>query len=214
MTIYSEQTSRSLLTGATDPEGDPITVRRINGQIITTWPHTVALPEGHAIITELGQVSYDDGGALIGHPSEGVTLDNGTFTFQLWDGTSESPEYTATIDLLGGVSATVGYVAAPVFRLAGDQNVTGDPVTAWAASIGVNDFSPVGTPTTGTAPNGTTTVVIGADEGFTGPATGLPTEPCRWQSSLRQNNSPIQDLATAPTRPLAPSRFRWMRLAI
>jgi len=83
MTIYSERTSRSLLTNAIDPEGDPISVRRINGQIITTWPHVISLPVGEARIAETGQVTYDDTGVSTDHPDVGQTSMNGAFTFSL-----------------------------------------------------------------------------------------------------------------------------------
>ena len=105
MTQYPENSSWTLITGATDPEGDPIRVRQIEGAIITTWPHVITLPKGTLSITEFGVVTYDDGGDLSGHPVVGGTLPNGSFSYTLWDGQSESPVYQANVELQGIASA-------------------------------------------------------------------------------------------------------------
>ena len=101
MTIYSEKNSFSLLSGASDPDGDTITVRRIDGAVISSWPHTVALTTGTAQVMENGVVTYDDGGDTSGHPTGGQSAGNGSFTYTLWDGQDESPVYTASLTLSG-----------------------------------------------------------------------------------------------------------------
>ena len=101
MTIYAERTARTLLTGAADADGDPITLRRINGAIVTSWPHVLTLPTGRVTISETGVVAYDDQGSVAGHPTDGVTASNGSFTYTLWDGKDESPAYVASVDLAG-----------------------------------------------------------------------------------------------------------------
>lgn len=101
MTNYSEKNATGLLSGATDAENDTITIRRINGVVINSWPHTVTLPTGSAQISQTGTVSYNDGNNTSGHPVQGSTLNNGTFTFNLWDGVDESPIYTANLVLSG-----------------------------------------------------------------------------------------------------------------
>ena len=97
MTVYTEKNSFTLVTGANDPEGDPITVRRINGAVPPSWPHVVTLSSGSVSISENGVVVYDDGGVVSGHPADGQTQTNGTFSFTLWDGSLESATLTATI---------------------------------------------------------------------------------------------------------------------
>lgn len=99
MTTYT--TGNTLLTGASDPNSDTITVRRINGSVPGSWPHTVALTIGSAIVTEAGAVTYDDGGNTAPHPGASASKTAGTFTFTLWDGQAESPTYTATVSLTG-----------------------------------------------------------------------------------------------------------------
>lgn len=101
MTVYTEKNSFTLVTGASDPEGDPITVRRVNGIVPSGWPHVVPLSSGNVSISENGVVVYDDGGVVSGHPSDGQSQTNGSFTFTLWDGNLESTTLTATIELEG-----------------------------------------------------------------------------------------------------------------
>ena len=52
MTRYSENSALTLLSGASDAQNDPITLRRINGAVISVWPHVLALPQGTARITQ------------------------------------------------------------------------------------------------------------------------------------------------------------------
>jgi len=109
MAIYSEQGSITLVNGAGDVDGDPVTVRRINGTVVSSWPYIVALSTGQARIYETGLVEFDDGGATTGHPGAGQTAAAGSFSFTLWDGIDESPAYTADIDLLGVSQSSSGY---------------------------------------------------------------------------------------------------------
>jgi len=105
MTQYPENSTISLLTGATDAEGDPIRVRRVDGTVITAWPHVIALPTGSLVVSEFGVVTYDDGGDTSGHPVDGAMATNGSFSYTLWDGVDESPVYQANVEL-SGVSGT------------------------------------------------------------------------------------------------------------
>lgn len=117
MTTYSEKTGVNLLDGSSDPEGDPITVRRINGSVVSSWPHSVALTLGSASITENGGVTFDDGGSTTGHPAVGSSQANGSFTFNLWDGTDESATYTASISLEGVNDSPSGQNQTLVFEV-------------------------------------------------------------------------------------------------
>lgn len=123
MANYVEKNSHNLLTGMLDPDGDTVTVRRINGSVVNSWPHVVPLSHGTASITEAGIVIYDDGGDASGHPSGGSSQPNGSFTFRLWDGIDESPTYSANIQLdgLGGGGLTT---VSSVSSISGDKGVT------------------------------------------------------------------------------------------
>ncbi len=117
MTIYTEKNSTTLLTGASDTDGDTITVRRLNGTQIASWPRTVDLTTGSAIITENGVVTFDDEGSTSGHPTGGQSQPNGSFTYTLWDGIAESEAYTASINLTGVNTAPTGQDLALVFQV-------------------------------------------------------------------------------------------------
>jgi len=110
MTVYSEKNSITLLNGASDPDGDQIRVRRINGTIITTWPHFVDLPSGRVQVQEDGTASYDDQGDVTGHPSTSNSAANGSFSYTLWDGIDESPVYNVAVTL-NGLGSTVDFGA-------------------------------------------------------------------------------------------------------
>lgn len=102
-----------MITGAFDSDGDTISVRRINGIVPSSWPHTVALTQGTAEISEDGVVIFDDAGDTSGHPTAGF-LSNGSFTFSLWDGLDESASYTATVGLEAGAGSSVPDQPDPV----------------------------------------------------------------------------------------------------
>lgn len=117
MTTYSEKNSKTLLTGASDADGDTITVRRINGVQIASWPYSVSLTTGSASVTQNGAVTFDDGGTTSGHPTGGQNQPNGSFTFTLWDGLAESESYTATVSLSGTNTAPTGQDQTLVFEV-------------------------------------------------------------------------------------------------
>jgi hypothetical protein len=103
MTTYA--LSAKLTDGATDADSDPITVRSIDGSVVTSWPKTVTLTTNQCLVYEDGTVVYDDTGDTSGHPADTATATAGTFTFTLWDGLDESATYTATIKLTGAASS-------------------------------------------------------------------------------------------------------------
>lgn len=152
MTQYSPSAGNSLLTGATDPNGDAITVRKINGVAVdwATNPQTVTLTLGTAKVWQNGDVKFDDGGVTTGFPYAGQTKAIGSFTFTLWDGTLESPAYTASIGLTGVAPA------APV-------GMTSIPDATW--------FDPYSQTVSYSGLSGTITV-SGLPDGMTGTATG------------------------------------------
>ena len=102
MTTYSEKSGAGLLENAFDPEGQPISLRRIGGQLVSQWPHVIDLAGGGTLsIFSDGSVVYADADNPDNHPVQGQSLTIANFGFTLWDGTSESPEYTATVELNG-----------------------------------------------------------------------------------------------------------------
>lgn len=117
MATYQEKSNFTLLTGSNDPDGDTISVRRINGTQISSWPATVNLTTGTASVAETGAVTFDDGGSTAGHPTGGQSLSNGSFTFTLWDGSAESSVYTATITLEGLNTAPSGQNQTLIFEV-------------------------------------------------------------------------------------------------
>lgn len=127
MTLYIPTTGATLLTGASDAEGDTITVHKINGAVIdwSTNPQTLALTVGTVQIWQDGTVRFDDAGLGAGRPAAGASVAAGSFTFTLWDGVAESPAYTANVGL-----------AAPAAGDATDPAVTG--MTPAAGATGVN----------------------------------------------------------------------------
>jgi len=74
MTTYAEKNSKTLLTGSSDADGDTITIRRINGTQVASWPLAINLTQGSVSITETGAVTYDDEGDTSGHPLGGQTV--------------------------------------------------------------------------------------------------------------------------------------------
>jgi len=98
VTTYSEKTLTSLLDGANDADGDAISVYRLDGAVPSSWPHSVALTEGSALVAQDGTITFDDGGDTSAHPSSGSQA-NGSFSFTLWDGMDESAPYTASVAL-------------------------------------------------------------------------------------------------------------------
>jgi len=117
MTIYSDKNSRTLLTGSSDAEGDTLTVRRIDGALVTSWPLSVDMTWGSVIVTEEGLVTYSDEGDPSGHPIGGQAFVNGNFTFTLWDGAQESSSHLATVRLHGVNSAPTGQNVTLIYQV-------------------------------------------------------------------------------------------------
>lgn len=120
MTRYSETRRTNLLDGARDVDGDPVSVRRINGTVPQRWPHKVALSIGTAEIHEDGTVFYENEDDMDSHPATG-SLIGGAFNFTIWDGRAESPVYTATVQLNGGAVS----LKAEITQLRDDPSQTG-----------------------------------------------------------------------------------------
>ncbi len=112
MTSYAERNSLTLLTGAADPDGDMLTLRRINGEVILSWPHVMEMGKGSVSISEGGTVIYDDGGSITEHPTTGASIANGFFTYTVWDGQDESGLQTANITLYGATVAPSRIIAS------------------------------------------------------------------------------------------------------
>lgn len=138
MTVYSERTSATLLTGASDADGDAMTIRQIDGEVVSSWPHVKELTNGSVSIAENGTVTYDDGGSLSSHPTVGNNLEDGTFTFTVWDGQDESAEQTATITIYGTTVAPTAIIASTTRPL--DDLSTGTTMAALSA-IGTAPFT-------------------------------------------------------------------------
>lgn len=142
MTTYSERLGRSLLTGASDPDGDPITVRRINGLVIDWGANggvlILSLPNGAVRITEAGAVTLDDATATTGSfPADGETSSNGSFTYTLTDGSLDSATVTATITLRGAAAAANVPAAftAGQWSVADAQAAAGGTVTVTVSAL-------------------------------------------------------------------------------
>lgn len=138
MTTYSERTSTTLLTGASDADGDAMTIRQIDGAVISSWPHVKELTRGSVSIAENGAVTYDDGGSLASHPTVGNNLEDGTFTFTVWDGQAESPEQTATITIYGTTVAPTRIIASTTRPL---DDLTSGAVMAALSAVGTAPFT-------------------------------------------------------------------------
>lgn len=204
MTTYNEKTGKTLLTGATDAEGDAIVMFRVGTTLpgggtggTATFPATVTLNNPTSAVTTVsvasdGAVTMSDGGDPSSFPANGasnVTL--GTFQFTIADdngaestvgGAASNGVYTATVTANGVTSVNPNsYVTAGlVLRLAADAGVTASSgvVTQWLDQVSGRVFTPVGSPTLGTPAGGTATatMVIGVNAGFTSSdLTGMPT---------------------------------------
>jgi hypothetical protein len=136
MTTYSENTGTTLISGATDAQGDPITVRRINGSVPGAWPASVALAVGSVRVSQNGAVTFDDGAGSGSNPEQGQSLAAGSFTFTLWDGATESPAYTATVTLTGAAAVVAGATTFGALTSAGQGGiaVTGTGIVSGDAS--------------------------------------------------------------------------------
>jgi hypothetical protein len=132
MAIYLERSNVTLLTGATDGDGDAVTVSRVNG---SPGNIGVAVPlaggsGGFVTVTADGVVTLDDTGMTA--PAADQTAVAGSFTFTLTDGDLESPEYTATVSVLG--VATTDAPANTVLPSVGGTPRIGATLTADSGS--------------------------------------------------------------------------------
>ncbi|NWG46259.1 MAG: hypothetical protein HXY25_06895, partial [Alphaproteobacteria bacterium] len=173
----SEKAGLSLVTGAFDAEGDPISVRKVNGSVID-WsggPHEVQLSSGKVVITEAGQVTYDDEGDVLGHPLDGQSGANGSFTFTLWDGLAESAQGTRSIQLNGVASQTS--IPGLVFDIDPENDVvlSGSDVTTVTDQVAGIVLTALGTPTIIQTPASVDAIQILSGEGLkSAVTTGLP----------------------------------------
>lgn len=204
MTVSSEKTGKTTLTGATDAEGDPIVMFRAGTTLpgggtggTTTFPATVTLANPTSAITTVsvsiaGVVPLDDGGNPVTLPALGATgVVLGTFQYTIADdngaestvgGLASNGVYTATITANGVASVNPNaYVTA---GLVADWNAnsgvsnTAGTVTAWLDTVSSRALTIVGAPTVGVITGGTATatVVVPANGGFTcADLTGFPT---------------------------------------
>lgn len=108
MTTFAEKALVKLIDGASDPDGDPVSLRRINGIVPSSWPHSVPLNQGMVLVDQDGSVVFDDQDDPSGHPAYGQVAAIGSFSFTLWDGELESPTYTTQVQLNGVSGAPSG----------------------------------------------------------------------------------------------------------
>jgi hypothetical protein len=97
LAVFTERNLRDLMSGSDTLDTTQITPRRINGTIITHWPHDIPLTIGIARVFQDCSVVFDDSGDKTNHPIAGSQITAGSFTFTLWDGGTESPAYPCTI---------------------------------------------------------------------------------------------------------------------
>jgi len=108
MTQYSTGIVLQDLLTDTTPTG-VLLPYRINGTAYPSagsWPITVSLDFGEAVIPLEGNVLFDDLADTTGLPAAGQTKTMGTFTWTGWDGSLESATYTFTVDATGANTAT------------------------------------------------------------------------------------------------------------
>ena len=120
MARYTERTNLNLLDGARDPDGDPVSLGRINGEIPQSWPHIVSLTTGSVEVHQNGSVYYEDQELTNRHPARG-SLIGGGFNFTIWDGRQESPTYKVMVQLNGAAMSLKSEITA----LRDDPSLTG-----------------------------------------------------------------------------------------
>jgi len=102
MATYSEKNGVTLIDGASDPEGDPVFVSHVNGLAANVGQPVPLEGGGTVTVAADGTVALDD--ATLANPAEGAVAIAGLFTYRLSDGISESPDYTATVEVSGFVA--------------------------------------------------------------------------------------------------------------
>lgn len=84
-----ERSGLTLLDGASDPDGDPVALYRVDGVIPAAWPHRVTLASGFVDVYQDGRLEAS------GIPGLGAPV--GSFLFTVWDGRLESPAELCTL---------------------------------------------------------------------------------------------------------------------
>lgn len=106
MTIYQAQSVDSLIASFFDPNGDPVTFKKINGvdiDWVATNPHVITTANGKWRIWQDGvnqPPEFDDEGSSAGNPAGGVTVTQAV-TFTLTDGIHEVGPFTLSLRLTG-----------------------------------------------------------------------------------------------------------------
>lgn len=109
MATYEERTGLTLLAGATDPDGDPVFVSRVNGSAANVG-QPVTLASGATVtVAADGTVTLDDSG--LDNPAAGETIIAGSFTYRLSDGQAESAEHVVTVEVTGVAAAPAAFTA-------------------------------------------------------------------------------------------------------
>lgn len=85
MSLYSERDAVSILDAATDPEGDPLTVSRINGSPAFVGAPVPLSVGGSITVTAQGNVTFNDTGFV--WPAQGGALFDSVIA-TIWDGTN------------------------------------------------------------------------------------------------------------------------------
>lgn len=183
MTIYNEIAGGLIGGSAVDPQGFPVTIRKINGNNIT-WsgvPLVLSFQGGRYIARVNEDRSYtleavDDGD----NPANAASFTVGTCTFTLWNGVAEGVQKTHTFMITGATTLVdTGFVSAGLVAKweAATAVFSGSNLTSWVDSVSSRALTLVGVPTKGTPLGGTAgqTVVIGSNQGFTFDCSGFPT---------------------------------------
>jgi hypothetical protein len=110
MTVFTPDSTFNLLAQAVGGLGGPISFAHIDNDPNPTFPFTVPLSKGAAIIHADGRVEWDNEGDSTLHPSAGNTSTAGSVGYALTDGNDplKSVDYVATVGLIGDVVVTQG----------------------------------------------------------------------------------------------------------
>lgn len=156
MTLWAIKLSPQMVDAFFDPDGDPVTVKKINGSIVD-WPsqpgglYDVTMPHGTLKVSKdwVNETCYyDDEGTVSGHPQPGNKLTEGTFTYTLTDGTTEVGPWTVTLSLSGIATVpppaplvnTVAPVISGTTAISGTLTRTTDAVWTGETPIGVDEY--------------------------------------------------------------------------
>ena len=180
MTDFTTSNGASLLTGASDADNDSLVAYRINGSVISTWPHVVTLTYDTATVYQNGRVDLTEA-TDTNNPNDTESTDFGVFTYTLWDGQAESNTSNYTVRAVGQATPSApGYVTnGLIARWDPDEGVTtsGGFITEWEDQENGIVLTANGSPSLGTPPGGTATntVMVNSESNFT--ATSVTTLP-------------------------------------